>query len=54
MAEVQRPIIPIRLFRYRSLTRSEDAVHQEIDSILGKYLYCSQFTNMNDPMEGFF
>jgi hypothetical protein len=54
MAEVQRPIVPRRLFRYRSLTRSADAVQQEIDSILEKYLYCAEFTRMNDPMEGFY
>jgi hypothetical protein len=54
MAEVQRPIVPSRLYRYRSLTRSADAVQQEINSILKKYLYCSEFTRMNDPMEGFY
>jgi hypothetical protein len=31
-----------------------DAVQQEIDSILKKYLFCSSFTRMNDPMEGFY
>jgi hypothetical protein len=54
MAEVQKPIVPSRLFRYRSLTREEDAVEQELDSILKKYLFCSAFTRMNDPMEGFY
>jgi hypothetical protein len=54
MAEVQKPIVPSRLFRYRSLTRDADAVEQELDSILNNYLYCSAFTRMNDPMEGFY
>jgi hypothetical protein len=54
MAEVQRPIVPARLFRFRSLTRSANAVQEEIDPIRKKYLYCSEFTRMNDPMEGFF
>jgi len=54
MAEVQRPIVPSRLYRYRSLTRSNDAVQEEISSILKNYLYCSNFTRMNDPMEGFY
>src|SRR5689334_11848304 len=54
MAEVQRPIVPNRLYRYRSLTRSDDAVDQEIESILEHYLFCSSFTRMNDPMEGFY
>ena len=54
MAEVQRPIVPSRLYRYRSLVRSADATDQEIDSILHNYLYCSEFGRMNDPMEGFY
>ena len=54
MAEVQKPIVPNRLYRYRSLTRDADAVQQEIDSIVKKYLFCSSFTRMNDPMEGFY
>jgi Protein of unknown function (DUF2971) len=54
MAEVQPPIVPGHLYRYRSLIRSEDAVQEEINSILKKYLYCSEFTRMNDPMEGFY
>jgi hypothetical protein len=54
MAEVEKPIVPTRLYRYRSLIRDENAVEQEIDSILQKYLFCSSFTRMNDPMEGFY
>jgi hypothetical protein len=54
MAEVQKPIVPSRLYRYRSLNRNPDAVEQEVNSILKKYLYCSEFTRMNDPMEGFY
>ncbi|WP_428390575.1 DUF2971 domain-containing protein [Lichenicoccus sp.] len=54
MAEVPLPIVPPRLYRYRSLNRSENAVDQEIDSILNNYLYCSSFQGMNDPMEGFY
>lgn len=54
MAEVHKPIVPGRLYRYRSLTRDENALDQEIDSILEKYLFCSAFTQMNDPMEGFY
>ena len=54
MAQVQLPIMPGRLYRYRSLTRSADTVQQEINSILQKYIYCANFTRMNDPMEGFY
>lgn len=54
MAQVQQPIVPGRLYRYRSLTRSPEAVEQEIDAIVERHLYCAQFTKMNDPMEGFY
>jgi hypothetical protein len=53
MAEIMRPVLPPRRYRYRSLTRSPNAVEEEIDSILNNYLYCSPFTRMNDPMEGY-
>jgi Protein of unknown function (DUF2971) len=53
-AAVQPPIVPRRLYRYRNLTRSSDALAQEIDSIKKRYLYCADFTVMNDPMEGVF
>ena len=54
MAEVRAPIVPSRIYRYRSLTRSPTALDEEIDSIENNYLYCPEFTRMNDPMEGFF
>jgi hypothetical protein len=54
MAILQPPILPSRLHRYRSLTRSPDAIDQEIDTICHNYIFCSEFSRMNDPMEGFF
>jgi len=54
VAEIQAPIIPTRLYRYRSLSRSGTATAEEIASIRDKYLYCADFTLMNDPMEGIF
>jgi hypothetical protein len=54
MANVRAPIVPSLLYRYRSLTRSGTGLAEEIDSIKRKYLYCSEFSRMNDPMEGFF
>lgn len=54
MAEVQKPIVPNRLYRYRSLTRSANAVQEEISSIRDRFLYCAEFQTMNDPMEGFY
>jgi hypothetical protein len=54
MAQFQLPIVPRRLYRYRALTRRGGAVDQEIDSIKNRYIYCSDFSQMNDPMEGFY
>ena len=54
MATLHLPILPSRLHRYRSLTRSPHAITQEIDAIRSNYVYCSDFSRMNDPMEGFF
>lgn len=53
MADLQPPIIPAYLYRYRSLSRSTRALQEEINSITENYLHCSEFTLMNDPMEGF-
>jgi hypothetical protein len=54
VAELQPPILPSRLYRYRSLTRSTAALAEEIAAIRDRYLYCAEFTSMNDPMEGLF
>jgi hypothetical protein len=54
MAQIERPVLPTRLYRYRSLTRDENSLHEEIDAIRENYLWCSDFTRMNDPMEGFY
>jgi hypothetical protein len=54
MAHLQLPIVPRRLYRYRALTRRENAVEQEICSIRDRFIYCSDFSRMNDPMEGFY
>jgi hypothetical protein len=54
MAKLEMPILPRRLYRYRSLTRRDGSLEQEIDSIRQRYIYCSDFLRMNDPMEGFY
>lgn len=54
MAHLEPPILPLRLYRYRSLSRGPAALAQEIDLIKKNYLYCSTFDRMNDPMEGYF
>jgi hypothetical protein len=52
VASVDIPSLPYRLYRYRSITRNEDAVVQEMDAIRHRYIWCSDFTALNDPMEG--
>jgi hypothetical protein len=54
MAQVRAPIVPNRLYRYRSLNRSSTALEEEVSSIRNHFLYCAKFSLMNDPMEGFF
>lgn len=54
MARVELPILPQYLYRYRSLTRRPGSLENEINSIRRAYLYCSNFRNMNDAMEGFY
>jgi hypothetical protein len=54
MARVESPELPLKLYRYRSLIRSDEALSQEIDAVKNSYLFCSTFDRMNDPMEGYF
>ena len=54
MATISQPILPTRLYRYRGFARSAQAIDQELDAIEKNYIYCSEFSGMNDPMEGFF
>jgi DUF2971 family protein len=41
---------PAELYRYRSLKKCD----RELDAIEQKFLYCSSFNKLNDPMEGMF
>jgi len=54
MGHLQPPIVPSRLHRYRSLVRNAHAIDEEIESVLENYIYCADFSRMNDPMEGFY
>lgn len=63
MASIQTYATPLRLYRYRSLrTRLVDgerridlgALDRELKAIEEGYIYCPQFTEMNDPMEGLY
>jgi hypothetical protein len=59
-ATVERPILPHRLYRYRSLVPRDpyispyDLLRREIEAIKEPYLWCSEFRMLNDPMEGFY
>jgi Protein of unknown function (DUF2971) len=53
MGELAKPVLPPYLYRYRRLP--DDArVEQEIVAIKEKYLWCSTYKGMNDPMEGLY
>jgi hypothetical protein len=54
VAQIELPYLPIRLYRYRSLEGGQDIVEREIATITESYLWCSDFTRLNDPMEGFY
>jgi len=59
-AIIEPPVLPKRLYRYRTLNpRDGDAdqgvvLVREIAAIKKRYLWCSSFERLNDPMEGVF
>ncbi|MES0202792.1 DUF2971 domain-containing protein [Mesorhizobium sp. LNHC209A00] len=57
-AEIETYAIPYNLYRYRSLRRigkpDKEVLDRELRSIEQSSLWCSDFDNMNDPMEGAF
>jgi DUF2971 family protein len=63
MATIETYTKPIRLYRFRSLRCINihgeyhvdlNALERELQAIEGRYIYCPVFTQMNDPMEGFY
>lgn len=60
MAEIETYARPTWLYRYRSIgagmlrdsAAGKKKFSEEIDAILNGYIYCAEFTKMNDPMEG--
>ena len=62
MAKIETYARPTTIYRYRPLSRSkaqnpraeEKLIEQEIKPLEEKYIYCSTYRDMNDPMEGFF
>lgn len=56
MANVATPVLPEYFYRYRSLGPEWplDILDRELDAIVNPYIWCSDFLNLNDPMEGYF
>jgi hypothetical protein len=55
VASIDGPVVPLRLYRYRSLSEGGAKIlDREVRAIKEKYLWCSNFSAMNDPMEGFY
>jgi len=55
MAQVDKPILPPFLYRYRKIPNGDDLLlKQEIAAIKNEVLWCSAYKQMNDPMEGFY
>jgi Protein of unknown function (DUF2971) len=54
MAILAPPIVPSYLYRYRSLGRNGSFLTRELDALKRSYIWCSTFSNLNDPMEGFY
>jgi len=50
MAKIKSYVTPSRLYRYRSLIEFD----RELDAIENSYLYCSEYSRLNDPMEGLY
>ena len=50
MAEVHVFAIPNTLYRYRSLANFE----RELETLQQNYIYCGDYSKLNDPMEGIF
>jgi Protein of unknown function (DUF2971) len=53
MAVVRPPDVPARLFRYCRLDRDDDIEH-ETEAAIMRYIHCSMYKRLNDPMEGFY
>jgi hypothetical protein len=61
MAELDLPILPEYLYRYRALTGKDDEEHRketvfnrEVASVREPHIWCAEFNDLNDPMEGYF
>ena len=53
MAQIDRPILPPYLYRYRPLSNDE-ILAREIGAIKEQYIWLSEYRALNDPMEGLY
>jgi hypothetical protein len=54
MAILASPILPPYLYRYRSLGKNGSFLSRELEALRRSYIWCSIFSKLNDPMEGFY
>jgi hypothetical protein len=56
MGNIAPPVLPEYFYRYRPLGPQDslEVLKREIDAIVSHYIWCSDFLNLNDPMEGQF
>jgi hypothetical protein len=61
MATIENYARPTWLYRYRSIgvglgnsKEGKKKLDEEMEALLGEYIYCSPYKKMNDPMEGFY
>lgn len=52
MAQLDPPVLPLYLYRYRPLR--DEILAREIGAIREQYLWLSKYRALNDPMEGFY
>src|SRR5689334_15026167 len=52
-ATIENYVQPRSLYRYRSV-KEDRLLNRELDAIQNHHLYCSAYTELNDPMEGSF
>lgn len=50
MATIETYAPPTRLYRYRTLT--DGTLERELKALVDGYIFCPNFAEMNDPMEG--
>lgn len=52
MGQLEKPVLPRHLYRYRGLTSKN--LKRELAMIREQSLWCAHYRKLNDPMEGFY